>query len=43
MIMMVTLRVNATEESYEDNLEGLIDDESNLYETSADEVTPVFL
>ena len=35
--------VYVTEESYDDNLEGLVDDKPNLNETSAVEVTPVLL
>ena len=33
----------AIEDSYNDNLEGLVDDEPNLYETSAVEGSPVLL
>ena len=33
----------AIEDSYNNNLEGLVDDEPNLYETSAVEGSPVLL
>ena len=44
-MMMIQLlgHKGAIEDSYNDNLEGLVDDEPNLYETSAVEGSPVLL